>query len=117
MQSLAAGHLILIFLDDKTFLFYCVDNQVVGQAKVGYAHIFQDEFLDPWLSININALFPALQGHSLQEPKQASAVIGMHVADKDLHFPVHAKAGLDEVALHPFSGVKEQELGSPHKGD
>jgi hypothetical protein len=34
-------------------------------------------------------------------------MVGMHMSNKDLHFPIHAEASFDKVALHSFAGIKE----------
>src|SRR5581483_2169754 len=111
----AAYHLIVIFFYNQTFLLYLVYNQVKGQAKVDYPHVLSQEFFHFWLAVNVDALFSSLQRHCLQKPEQTYAVICMHMADEDFHFLVRAKACLDEVALHAFAGIKQQQLASPQQ--
>jgi hypothetical protein len=91
-----------------------MDVDIKSQAKVDYSHVFLQKFLDPWLTVNIDASFPALQRHRLQKSKQTNAVVSVHVADENLHLSIHTKAGLDEISLHPFASIKEQQLTLSH---
>ena len=107
MRGLAASNLVIIFFHHDALLFYFVDYDFKSQPEVDYSHVFIQEFFDSRLAVNVNALFSSLQGHRLEQPKQPDTVVCMHVADEDLHLSVHAKACLNEIALHPFTGVKE----------